>query len=151
MDLTLTFEDNGTAHDDLLLRIGDAIWRCDSYYLALDQGVLAEQEDAPKVRLVLRALLERWRTAIVGLADGATAYLPHDFSDQCTAWLACEMVGSEVLVRHGWALVEGWSISPSDPPAHLVKPAGFHVDGGPWRISFDDFLGGIVRSIEAAA
>ena len=49
MDLTLTFEDNGTGHDDLLLRIGDAVWRCDSYYLALDQGVLAEHEDARSV------------------------------------------------------------------------------------------------------
>ena len=149
MDITIAFEDNGTAHDDLLLRVGDAVWRCDSYYLALDQGVLAKQEDANKIRLVLRALLENWRTAIVGLSNGDTAYLPYDFSDQCTAWLACEMAEGELLVRHGWAHVEGWSISPSAPPSYATKPAGFEPDGGPWMFSVESFLGGIARSIEA--
>jgi hypothetical protein len=75
VDLTLTFEDNGTAHNDLVLRLGDLVWRCDSYFLALDDGVLPGHEDAAKVRAVLRALLQSWRVAITGLANGATAYL----------------------------------------------------------------------------
>jgi len=61
------------------------------------------------------------------------------------------MAGSELLVRHGWADVEGWSISPSAPPAHVAKPAGFHLDGGPWKVSVENFLEGIAQSIEAAA
>jgi len=150
MDFRFTFEDNGTAHDDLLLRLGDSVWRCDSYYLALDDGVLADEEDAPKVRAVLRALLEKWRAAIGQLANGGTAYLPYDFSDQCTAWLACELNGRDLLVRHGWADVEGWTMSPSNPPSLVQMPAGFRVDGGPWSVPLDDFLNGIVRSIETA-
>lgn len=149
MDLTLTFEDNGTAHDDLVLRIGERIWRCDSYYLALDQCVLADNEDASKVQTVLRTLLERWRTAIEDLTDGSTAYLPYDFSDECSAWLACELSNGELLIRHGWSDVEGWSIMPSDPPPPTPKPSGFHSDAGPWKMSVDDFLKGIARSIEA--
>ena len=151
VDLDFTFEDNGTAHDDLVLRLGNSVWRCDSYYLALDEGVFPEREDAQKVRAVLRVLLETWRTAIGALANGASVYLPYDFSDQCTAWLACELQGSELLVQHGWADVEGWTISPSDPTVHVAKLAGFSVDGGPWRVSVSDFLKGIIRSIEAAA
>lgn len=151
MDVALIFEDNGSAHDDLVLTVGDSVWRCDSYYLALDPGTLAGQEDAPKVRAVLRALLARWSAAVGGLTKGGTAYLPYDFSDECTAWLACELVDDGLLVRHGWANVAGWSISPSAPPPHLAKPAGFSADAGPWRISIDGFLGGIARSIEAAA
>ena len=151
MDLTLTFEDNRTAHDDLVLRIGDCVWRCDSYYLALDRGMLADHEDASKVRAVLRTLMEKWRTAIEDLADGATAYLPYDFSDQCTAWLACELSNGELLIRHGWADVEGWSIMPSDPPGPAARPSGFHSNAGPWKMSIDDFLKGIARSIEATA
>jgi hypothetical protein len=151
MDVRLTFEDNHTCHDDLVLRLGDLVWRCDSYYLAIDRGLLPEQEDARKIRAVLRVLLQSWRLAIESLASGATAYLPYDFSDQCTAWLACEREGRDLLVRHGWADVEGWSISPSEPSAQTAKPKGFQADGGPWRVSVEDFLKGIAQSIEAAA
>lgn len=149
--MEFTFEDNDTAHDDLVLRLGDSVWHCDSYYLALDDGVLPEREDAPKVRAVLRALLEQWRAAIVGLTNGITAYLPYDFSDQYTAWLACELQGSELLVQHGCSDVEGWSIWPSTPPTPTAKPEGFRADGEPCRMPVCDFLNGIVRSIEAAA
>lgn len=149
--MTLTFEDNGTAHNDLVLRIGDLVWRCDSYFLALDEGVLPKQGDAAKVRAVLRALLQSWRAAIASLANGATAYLVYDFSDQGTGWLACQMIDGALLVRHGWADVEGWAISPSAPPAPRGKPSGFQPDGEPLRIAVDDFVGGIGRSIEAAA
>lgn len=143
MDVTLMFEDNGSAHDDLVLKIGDSVWCCDSYYLALDRGMRADHEDASKVRAVLRALLENWRTAIEDLTNGATAYLPYDFSDQCTAWLACELIDGELLIRRGWADVEGWSISPIALRAHLARPAGFHPDAGPWKMSVDDFLKGL--------
>jgi len=146
----LTFENNRTLHDDLLLKFGGSVWRCDSYYLALDEGVLGRRRGAPKVRAVLRTLLEKWRAAIAALANGPTAYLPYDFSDQCTAWLACERVDTELLVRHGWATVEGWTIVPSDPSPPETKPAGFKPDGGPWPVSIADFLDGIDRSIDAA-
>ena len=151
MDVSLTFEDNGTIHNDLVLRIGDSAWRGDSYYLAMDQYAGDDDEDAPKVRKVLRALLEKWKTAIEELTNGATAYLPYDFSDECTAWLACELIEGELLIRHGWADVEGWSIMPSDPPPPTTRPSGFHPNAGPWKISVDDFLKRIARSIEATA
>lgn len=150
MDFRFTFEDNDTAHDDLLLRLGDSVWRCDSYYLALDEGVLEDQEDARKVRVVLCALLEKWRAAIGELTNGAIAYLPYDFSDQCTAWLACERDGGDLRIRHGWAEVEGWTMTPSDPPSLGEMPAGFRPDGGPWSLPIADFLKGIDCSIEAA-
>lgn len=148
MEVSFRFEDNGTIHDDLVLRIGDSSWRCDSYYLAIEQYERAD-DDAPRVRAVLRALLEKWKTAIEELTNGATAYLPYDFSDQCTAWLACELVDGELVIRHGWSDVEGWSIMPSNPPPPMERPSGFHTNAGPWKMSVDDFLKGIARSIEA--
>ncbi len=150
MNLSLLFEDKETGHDDLLLTVGDFSRRSDSYYLALDQGVLPDQEDAMKVRAVLRVLLGNWRTAVAQLEKGATAYLPYDFSDQCTAWLACELDDGELLLRHGWATVEGWAVLPSDSSAH-IEPGGFHPDAGPWRLSVAQFMDAIARSIEAAA
>jgi hypothetical protein len=56
---SLTFEDGGTLHSDLVLRLDGFDRRCDSYHLALDPEGLPEQEDAEKVRLVLVRLPER--------------------------------------------------------------------------------------------
>ena len=151
MDLALTFEDDGTGHDDLVLRLGDFSRRCDSYYLALDQRILAGREDGSKVRVVLRALLEQWRAAIALLADGSTTYLPYDFSDQYTAWLACERRDDTLYVSHGWAEVEGWSFSPSDFSAYAMSVPGFRRDAGPWEVPTEAFVASILRSIDAAA
>jgi hypothetical protein len=144
--LQLTFDDNRTAHNDVVLRLGDLAWRCDSYYLALDQGLLAKREDAQKVRAVLRALLGNWRRAIEALENRATAYLPYDFSDQSTGWLACELDGRDLVIQHGVSSVAGWSISPSNPPAWAEKPANFRPDGGPWTMPVEDFLTGLDES-----
>jgi hypothetical protein len=148
--LSLQFEDNETGHDDLLLTVGDFSRRSDSYYLALDKGVLPDQEDAMKVRAVLRALLGNWRTAVARLGKGATAYLPYDFTREPGGTLVRELDDGELLLRHGWASVEGWAVRPSDSSAH-IEPAGFHPDAGPWRVSVAQFMDAIARSIEAAA
>jgi hypothetical protein len=42
--LSLRFEDNDTAHDDLALRFAGERWECDSYYLALDRELLPGQD-----------------------------------------------------------------------------------------------------------
>jgi hypothetical protein len=149
MDVTFTFEDDETYHDDLVLRIGDSVWRCDSYYLLIDREILPDDEDSSKVRVVLHTLLKSWRKAIEDLTDGTTVYLPYDFSDECSAWLACELVKAELLIRRGWADVEGWSIFPSAPPAPVTRPVGFRPDAGAWTMSVEDFLKGIDRSIAA--
>lgn len=151
MLIKLTLDAKPRGHGDMTLTVGDSVWRCDSYYLALDQHVLPHREDAGKVRLVLRTLLENWLAAVSSLASGAAAYLPYDFSDQGTAWLCCELVSGDVFVSHGWASVEGWSISPSEALAHFGTPRGFHPDAGPWRFSRDALIAGIVASIADAA
>jgi hypothetical protein len=113
LDLSLRYEYNGTAHDDLLLRFAGETWTCDSYYFALDRNLQEDDESAAKVRAVLRSLLEQWLSAIVNLPDSVTAFLPYDFSDQYTAWICCEQKGNDVEVSRGWALLKGWSIFPS--------------------------------------
>jgi hypothetical protein len=127
--ITLDFEDNGKAHDDLVLRFGGQTWISDSYYLALDGGVMPGREDADKVRAVLKRLLEQWLTAVESLGDGHAAYLPYDFSDQCTGWLECRRSAETVTVSLGWASVEGWSFFPSEAGDLFTRPSGFHADG----------------------
>jgi hypothetical protein len=129
-NVSLQFEDNGRFHDDLVLRLGDQHWRCDSYYLLIDRGMLADREDASKVRDVLRRLLEQWHSSVAALHEGETCYLPYDFSDQCTAWLRCEAVGTDLKVQRGWAGVEGWSFFPSEVGELTKNLTGFRPDGG---------------------
>jgi hypothetical protein len=139
-EVSLRFEDNGRFHDDLLLRVGDVKWRCDSYYLLIDQGMLAEGESVPKVRAVLARLLEQWRTSVERLADGQACFLPYDFSDEYTGWLRCEAVGKDLRVHRGWAEVNGYSFFPSDVGELLRSLPGFQPDGEEVSIPRASFL-----------
>ena len=138
--LSLRFEDNGRFHDDLVLQLGDQHWRCDSYYLLIDGGMLADQEDAAKVRDVLRRLLEQWHACVASLGDGETCYLPYDFSDQYTGWLRCEAAGPDLKLQRGWAEVEGYSFFPSDVGTLLRNLVGFRADGPEVVMSRREFL-----------
>ncbi len=147
MELSLRFEDNETAHDDLVLRFAGEQWRCDSYFLLLDRGLLPEREDAEKVRAVLRRLLGQWLAAMEQLPDGGTAFLPYDFSDQYTGWLACCRIGDEVEVSRGWATVEGTSFFPSAAGDLFERPRGFRVDGPTIRTRMSELLEALRESI----
>ncbi|MER7534723.1 hypothetical protein ABTX77_08010 [Streptomyces sp. NPDC097704] len=99
-------------HDDLCLHLGAYSHTCDSYYLAIDESPTASES----LGADLARLLEQWRDQVEALkGTGGTAYLPYDFSDQCTAWLRVTSAdGRDAEVTAGWSLVEGWSINPSD-------------------------------------
>jgi hypothetical protein len=128
--ISFSFDDNGRYHEDLVLQCGDRKWRCDSYYLLLDNALLPGQEDAAsKVRAVLRRLLDQWHAAVAGLADGETCYLPFDFSDQSTRWLRCRANGVMLRIQPGWADVEGYSFPPSEVGELLRKLTGFLSQG----------------------
>ncbi len=147
MDLSLRFKSNGTGHDDVELRLEEHAWVCDSYYFAIDRNVLPERRDDPKIRTVLRRLLEQWASAVRNLQDGAVVFLPYDFSDEYTGWLSCTRRGAVIDVSRGWALVEGWSISPSDVGSHLSSLRDFRLDGPTLQGTVDELAQAIQRSI----
>ncbi|MGW2352790.1 hypothetical protein [Actinacidiphila glaucinigra] len=95
------------AHNDLRLHIGGHRHTCDSYYLVLDSRHLGAN---------LVRLLAQWIEQVDELkGTGGTAYLPYDFSDQCTAWLRVSSAdGHTAAVQAGWSLVGAWGIEPSD-------------------------------------
>ncbi|MFE7546821.1 hypothetical protein [Streptomyces gardneri] len=110
--LSLERLDKDGDHDDLCLHIGAYRHTCDSYYLAIDESPTASRH----LGADLARLLEQWRDQVDELkGKGGTAYLPYDFSDQCTAWLRVTSVdGRDAEVSAGWNGVEGWSINPSN-------------------------------------
>lgn len=148
--VSLRFEDNGRFHDDLVLRVGDREWRCDSYYLLIDNAMLPDREDPAKVRDVLRRLLDQWCSAVTGLRDGEACYLPYDFSDEYTGWLQCRTDGSLLRVQPGWAEVNGYAVLPSDVGALLRQVPGFRADGDPVTVEREAFLRSICGGPAAA-
>ncbi|MER7624372.1 hypothetical protein [Streptomyces sp. NPDC126503] len=72
----------------------------------------------PRAPTTIRAtrLLEQWRSQVDGLRGaGGTAYLPYEFSDECTGWLRVSSAeGHNAEVQAGWTMVSGWSFTPSD-------------------------------------
>jgi len=152
VELALTYEPNGTDHSDLVLRLGDREYRCDSYYLLLDNALLPGQEDEAKVRAVLRRLLEQWAVAVEGLRARDVVYLPFDFSDQCTCWLAVERIDdASVSITPGWSLVEGWTFMPSEIGSHLRQLPDFKPDEEALRMDRAEVTAAIRSSIDRAS
>lgn len=150
MNLSLRFQDNNSGHKDLFLYLGGESWEADSYYLALDNGLLPEREDAEKVRMVLQRLLQQWLDAVNSLRDNEVIFLPYDFSDQYTAWLRCERNGDSVTVVRGWASVEGWSFNPSNIGDRLNNLPGFKIDGCVISAPYNELLEAIKGCVREA-
>lgn len=153
MELSLSFEPNETGHDDIVLRFAGAVYRADSYYLAIDTDLEPDREDDAKARAVFNRLLEQWRDAIRRLGPGEAVCLPYDFSDQYTAWLRCERdpQSSILKVERGWAPLEGYYFCPSNLGSSLPTPEGFIVDGpsavSPIADVLDAIEGSLKRSV----
>ncbi|WP_338495565.1 hypothetical protein [Streptomyces sp. SJL17-4] len=123
--VALNFEllSDGSSHDNLRLRLGPYRHTSDSYYLAIDDSPTASTD----LKTDLARLLEQWRSQVDELkGTGGTAYLPYDFSDQCTAWLRVSSAdGHNAEVQAGWSRIEGWSFMPSDYLATAREVADF--------------------------
>lgn len=146
--LSLTYEPNGTGHDDVLLRLGAWAHRSDTYYYALDHR---PDEPADEVRS-LCDLLRGWLTAIKGCGDGEVVYLPHAFYDQCSGWLRCARSGQTFQVVDGWSSVEGWSFYPSDYADAAAAISDYRVDpdfGDPVVLTPAKLLSDVQASVDA--
>jgi hypothetical protein len=151
VELSLTFNDNSTLHDDILFRFAGQEWICDSYYFAIDGALLPEVDDETKIRAVLRRLLEQWLETIHILKIHEVAYLPYDFSDQYTGWLRCTRTQSGFVVVRGWSSVEGWSLFASAVGALLFQLSDFRVDGPSLEIGTSELAAAIRESMSLVA
>jgi hypothetical protein len=151
VDLSLRYEDNETAHDDVFLRFAGETYVCDSYYFSLDRALRPGDESPSKVKAVVHKLLEQWLTAAANLPDSGEAFLPYDFSDQYTGWLCCQRRGNEMDISKGYALVEGHSLFPSVIGEYLSCLPGFCVDGPTIKSSREGLLQAIRDSLAKVA
>ncbi len=133
MRLDVAFNPDGSSHGDITLRLGEYEWQCDSYYFALDRGLDGEtgeaREDDTGARRVLVRLLEQWLQANRDVEDGAVAYLPFDYSDQCMGCVRLRKSGAMLSATLGWSSREGWTTCPSDISDFLFSVTDFRPIG----------------------
>ena len=108
--------------DEFRIRLGEESRTASLYYLGIDPKSI--DHDCPAEE-ALRRLLKGWLTQLANCSGRGRRYLPLDFSDESTQWLACEAKGNTVEVVFGWAPVEGWAISPSEFQQHAERLPGF--------------------------
>jgi hypothetical protein len=151
VDFSLTFHDNKTGHQDIVLRFAEQKWICDSYYFAIDSELLPDIEDERKIRAVLLRLHEQWLEAVCSLQVGETANLPFDFPDHCTGWLRCTATSNGYSVVQGWSSVEGWSFSPSSIGGLMHKLEDFRADGAAVEVAINELQAAIRESASRVA
>lgn len=105
--------------------VGEETRRGDLYYLGIDPRT---RDHECSNELGLLRLVEGWITAIIDHDSADVFYLPFDFTDESTQWLACQKHDDKITIVCGWALVEGWSISPSDFQKAASELIGFQPD-----------------------
>lgn len=114
-----------TDAEQFSVRVGEEQRSGELYYLGIDPQA-ADHDCSPAVGL--SNLISGWIAELIAAEDGHILYLPFDFSDEFTRWLACEKSGSEVTCVFGMAEVEGWSFSPSDFSGLAKSLQGFQAD-----------------------
>jgi hypothetical protein len=153
LPFSLTFKNNRTLHEDLILEFAGKTWISDTYFFALDESLKTPYpHPLERIYAVLRRLLTQWLTAVETLQPSATVYLPYDFSDQCTAWLACTKSGdTNLTIRHGWSNVEGWSFLPTEIGPHLHHLPDFMASGPTLETTCEQMLTAIRTAIQQAS
>ncbi len=102
-----------TSPDEFRIRLGEETRTGTLYYLGIDPRT-ADHDCSPAEGL--RRLLTGWLRLLISerQTPPGPCYLPFDFADETTQWLACEISDDMIHAVFGWAPVEGWAISPSD-------------------------------------
>ena len=146
--LALEWEDDGSAHHDVVLHAGTYSHRCDSYYFALDRGIRPDDESPSKVAEVIGSLLRHWRQTLEHLDEHGVAFLPFDFSDQCTAWLRVTRTGQVLRIQPGWSNIEGHSFFPSAPGDTVPNDFAPIQTAPELEISLPDCLDAVLQSAQ---
>ena len=151
--IKIHFEEKGGSHEDIMVSVPRNGFQglFDSYYLGLDDKIKTDLKGIEKIKLVLKSLIRYWIKNIIEAKDGQIIYLPIDFSDQYTGCFCIEKRGDDLFVSYGYSLVEGWSISPSDPEGFSVTINDFKKDPNfsSFLVSQDEFVSSLNKNIES--
>jgi hypothetical protein len=144
IDPILSYVPDGRLHDDLFLSLPSYRRVADTYYFAIDSGILDRDESEEKVRKVIESLLDQWSRALD--SGSSPIFLPYDFSDQYTGCLRVLVEGDFVHVTPGFSNREGWSFSPSDISDFVLSVSDFRSDGPPLTVPRKSWMDQVVSA-----
>lgn len=147
--LRITYDDNGTSHDDITIQLGEYVSVCDSYYLLQDSD-----EDVPgpmRVRTSLAQMMSAWA---VGLSECTrTCYLLTELHDEFSRWIRCRRTEDDYLVQYGWSTEAGHDLYPIRSAVRTSPPADWQEceDAEAVTVSLVDLLsfGGSMEAFNA--
>lgn len=108
----------------IVVAVGDECRFGDGCYFGISPD---DPDHGAPLQIGLRRLLLQW-IQVLSTPEDALLYLPFDFSDEFTRWLACQKIGDQLLVVFGWAPIEGWAFTPSDFSQFVDGVPGFRPD-----------------------
>lgn len=100
-----------TSAEEFVLHIGSEQRTGSLYYLGIDPRA-PDHNCTPTTGLA--RLFSGWVKYLLQPDIPNPVFLPFDFADETTQWIACEISDNTIHLVFGWAPVEGWAISPSD-------------------------------------
>jgi hypothetical protein len=117
-----------TSDNQIEVQVGTESRTGECYYLDLRSEIDQSQIGSAELAEGVRSLLRGWLNVLTKMSDGDQVFLPFDFSDEYTRWLTVHRSDREAAVVFGWADVEGWAISPTNPDEYSAALPGFQPD-----------------------
>lgn len=141
MEITFKENENFLFHKDLHVCIPELnidVYT-DTYYFALDNGILPEEETEDKVKIVLTDLLSYWEKTVEELQENNIAFLPYDFSDQYLGALKIKRKKFDLIIRDSWGKKYG-TFFPSYTNKIQFEDEEFNVDINSTKMPIEKFL-----------
>ena len=131
--LRLTYDDNGTSHDDITLQVGDFVSVSDSYYLLQ----CMDEEIPPQIRTrtCLAQMMAAWAKGV--FESVSEVYLLAELHDEFTRWIRCDRNNDEFSVQLGWSTEAGHDLPPVRSAVRKEPPADWQEcdNSEPFKLS----------------
>ena len=136
--LRLTYDDNGTSHDDITLQVGDFVSVSDSYYLLQ----CMDEEIPPQIRTrtCLAQMMAAWAKGV--FESVSEVYLLAELHDEFTRWIRCDRNNDEFSVQLGWSTEAGHDLPPVRSAVRKEPPADWQEcdNSEPFKLSLQELL-----------
>lgn len=113
------------ADNRIVIRVGNEFQTGETHYLAMEAS---DANRRAALWQALQTLLQDWISLLNRSCNGDIVYLPFDFSDEATSWLACHCDHTEFTLVFGRMDIEGWEIASGNWHRQTDFPLRFVVN-----------------------
>lgn len=126
----------------------DELYIMDTYYFALDNSFLPNDESHNKVILSLVKNLRYWVDKTNKLLDNEIVFFPIDLSDEYVGFLIVENKSNLLEIKYAVTQeLTGWGLNASKPEEFSLEKPIHHIEAGKLDISKGEFANNILLSI----